>query len=318
MTEVLLPEVSLKNTISTPLVQADSTLNSQDESSLLSVKPVVSDSTKKADTAAIKVKQAVLLPSKTYRIRPSEMKPIEMLHPVDSIQVQLTTTTVPPGLVLPERKMIDRKADWMVGVLIVVFALFATVRLFFGKYLVQLFHAAVNYATASRLFRERSISVTHAAFRLDLIFFLTASLFLYQIFGSKIDFVVEHNLLKYLLLFSGTVLYMTGKQFLYSVQGRVSEANSETQEILYNMNLYNRILGLGLIPITLILAFSRLQNPQIVIGLGVGIALVCYILLVFRGMKILVRKDFPLFYLILYLCTLEILPLFFIYKLVLV
>ena len=223
-----------------------------------------------------------------------------------------------PSRVLPEQRIQRHQADWVVGLLILVFALFATVRLFFGKYLQQLFYAAINYSTASRLFRERSVSLTHASFRLDIIFYLIGSLFLFQIFDDSINIPVGHGLLKYLLLLGCAILYFSLKQFLYVAQGKLSETNTETQELLYNMNLYNRILGLGLIPIVLVLAFSRLTNPQIMIRVGLGMVLICYVLLIFRGLKILMRKDFPIFYLILYLCTLEILPLFFIYKLVLV
>jgi len=318
MTAFYLPQDSLKNSLSTPAMQVGPRLKSQVKTKLQLEEPASVQPIPKIDSARNRALNAVSVPAKTYRYKAEELKLLDMIHPVDSIQVHLSTASEPLRLALPGRELHNRKADWVVGVLILVFALFATVRLFFGKYLVQLFQAAVNYGTASRLFRERSVSLTHVAFRLDIIFFLTASLFLFQVFGKEIDFYVKHNLLKYLLLFSGTVLYVVGKQFLYSLQGKISETVSETQEVLYNMNLYNRILGLGLVPVTLILAFSRLPNPQIVIGLGVVMALLCYILLVFRGMKILVRKDFPLFYLILYLCTLEILPLFFIYKLVLV
>lgn len=318
MNEFLLQQDSLKNSLSTPLMQADSSLKIQEKTDLHSAKPVPLRAIPKIDSARNKVQNVASTSSAGDSHRPGELILMEMIHPIGSVRVQLSTSTNPPALILPERVLKDRKADWVVGVLIVVFALFTTVRLFFGKYLVQLFHAAVNYATASRLYRERSVSLIHAAFRLDIIFFLTASLFLFQIFGKQIDFKIEHSLLKYLLVLSGTVLFILGKQFFYILQGKISETSSETQEVLYNANLYNRILGLGLIPVTLILAFSRLSNPRIVIGLGVAMALVCYVLLVFRGLKILVRKDFPLFYLILYICTLEILPLFFIYKLVLV
>ena len=223
-----------------------------------------------------------------------------------------------PGRKLPEVPIEKRQADWVVGVVIVVFALFASVRLFFGKYLQQLFHASVNYTTASRLFRERSISLTHAAFRLDIIFYLVASLFLFQIFGDQIDLPFDIPVLKYLLLLAGTMAYFGLKQLIYASQGKLSQVNSETQELLYNMNLYNRILGLGLIPVVLVMGFSRIKSPEIMIGIGAILAAISYILLLFRGLKILVRKDFPIFYLILYLCTLEILPLFYIYKLVLV
>ena len=142
--------------------------------------------------------------------------------------------------------------------------------------------------------------------------------FLFQVFGRQLGFGISSGILKYLIIFAGVIVYFGLKQGLYSVQGKMAEANAETQEVLYNMNLFNRILGVVLIPVTLILAFSRLPNPEILVGIGGIMVLLCYILLVLRGLKILLRKDFPIFYLILYLCTLEILPLFYIYKLVLV
>lgn len=254
-------------------------------------------------------------PQPIYR-RKHNMELLQPLVSADSIQLQATTEV--PGLSLPGRKLQKREADWVAGILVLVFILFTTVRLFFGKYLAQILHAAINYATASRLFRERSLSVSHVSLRLDLIFFITFSLFLYQVFGKRIDFAPQNQFLQYLMLVVGTILFFGAKQILYTFQGKLGEVTNETSEVLYNMNLYNRLIGLGMIPVTLILAFSRLQNTQIVIGIGALITLVCYILMVFRGIKILVRKDFPIYYLILYLCTLEILPLFYIYKLVLV
>ncbi len=257
-------------------------------------------------------------PKKTYYRRKHNMELLQPMVTSDSIQLSLQAETVAPGIILPERQIENRKADWVAGVLVLVFILFTTVRLFFGKYLSQILHAAINYATASRLFRERSLSISHVSLRLDFIFFITFSLFLYQVFGKRIDFGVGNPFFHYLILLVGTSLFFGAKQVIYSFQGSLGEASNETSEVLYNMNLYNRVIGLGMIPVTLILAFSRLQNTQFVIGLGVLITLVCYILMVFRGIKILVRKDFPIFYLILYLCTLEILPLFYIYKLVLI
>jgi hypothetical protein len=241
-----------------------------------------------------------------------------MRHPVDSVKVQLAAVPGKIGLALPEHKLERYSVDWTIGVLLLAFVLFTSVRLFFARYLSQMFDAAINYATASRLFRERSVSLTHAAFRLDLVFLLILSLFLFQIFGKQLDFGINNSFLKFLVVLAGVIVYFGLKQALYSVQGKLTETNSETQEVLYNVNLYNRIVGLALVPVTLILAFSRLQNPKIIVGIGGIMVLVCYILLVLRGLKILLRKDFPIFYLILYLCTLEILPLFYIYKLVLV
>jgi len=315
MADLLQPEDSLKTSLSTPRAKVSKSLTGQVESNFLSAEKQQSDL---KITESAQHKQQTQATLQAYRFHQELVNEIPMRHPLESVKVELTIVPERLGLTLPEHKLASRSADWIIGVLILALILFTSVRLLFGKYLTQIFHAAFNYATASRLFRERSVSLTHAAFRLDLIFVLTLSLFLFQVFGRQLGFGISSGILKYLIIFAGVIVYFSLKQVLYSLQGKMAEANAETQEVLYNMNLYNRILGLVLIPVTLILAFSRLPNPEIIVGIGGVMLLLCYILLVLRGLKILLRKDFPIFYLILYLCTLEILPLFYIYKLVLV
>ncbi|WP_146161460.1 DUF4271 domain-containing protein [Mangrovibacterium marinum] len=317
MTEILQPDDSLKTSLSTPAFKVLSNPTGKIDSAPLSSSGQAAASVVSSASTGQQHLQTHNT-SKSEQLRSGAISLIPMRHPLESLRVETVAEPAIIGLALPEHKLPGRSADWTIGVLIAALVLFTSVRLFFGKYLKQMFHAAVNYATASRLYRERSVSLTHAAFRLDLLFALILSLFLFQIFGSQLSLGLSSSILKYLVIFGGVVVYFGFKQVVYSAQGKLTETNAETQEVLYNMNLYNRILGLGLVPVTLILAFSRLQNPEIIVGIGGIMALVCYILLVLRGLKILLRKDFPLFYLILYLCTLEILPLFFIYKLVLV
>ncbi|MCW0483458.1 DUF4271 domain-containing protein [Prolixibacteraceae bacterium A06] len=242
--------------------------------------------------------------------------------PVVAIQPdEIVLYTAAPGrneLVLPEKKIDRGTPDWVVGIFLLTLVLFATVRLFFNKYLVQLIDSTINYSSSSRLFRERSLSLTHASFRLDVIFYLVFSLFLFQaveVFRVSIEI---NSVVLYLLIFSGVVLYFLLKRLVYLFQGNISGGLPDTQEFLFNMSVYNRILGLVLLPISLVVAFTPLPDPQWAILPGLVAICFFYILLIFRGIRILMRKHFSIFYLILYLCALEILPLLFIYKLVLV
>ena len=223
-----------------------------------------------------------------------------------------------PTIILPERNIANNSPDWAIGIFLVVFALFAVVRLFFEKYLSQLLLSSVNYAASLRMFRERSVSLTHASTHLDIIFYLVFSLLSFQIFEMANVHWFVPGFYTYLLILLSVVAFLNLKKVSYFLQGSISENLQESQEFIFNMNLYNRILGLFLLPICLVIAFTPLESPEFV-GIVGGVAvLVSYVLLILRGIKILLRKHFSIFYLILYLCTLEILPLLFIYKLVLV
>ncbi|HKJ41105.1 MAG TPA: DUF4271 domain-containing protein [Sunxiuqinia sp.] len=244
---------------------------------------------------------------------------LDSVTPIRSRKVELQAGTIEkPGIVLPEKPLPNHKPDWFIGVFIIALILLATVRLFFNKYLNQLFHAVVNYATSSRLFRERTFSLTHASFRLDLIFYFVFSVFIYQLFDEFNISFGQPSFITYLIILGMVVGYFILKRLAYFFTGTVSESVPETAEFFFNVNIHARVLGLFLIPITLIIAFSSLQNPDIVSITGLAICGIFYLLLLIRGAKILMTKHFSIFYLILYLCTLEILPLIFIYKLVLV
>lgn len=249
----------------------------------------------------------------------SDLNAVDSILPIGATNVQLHTSIAErPGLVLPERPLPQGKPDWFVGIFILVFVLLATVRLFFNKYLEQLFHAIVNYSTSSRLFRERTVSLTHASFRLDVIFYFVFSIFVYQLFSLFQISFGQASFVTYLIILGMVIGYFVLKRVAYFFTAIVSENVSETAEFFYNVNIHNRILGLFLIPVTLIIAFASLANPYLVAIAGLLICGVFYFLLLIRGAKILMAKQFSIFYLILYLCTLEILPLIFIYKLVLV
>ncbi len=223
-----------------------------------------------------------------------------------------------PTIILPERNIANNSPDWAIGIFLVVFALFAVVRLFFEKYLSQLLLSSVNYAASLRMFRERSVSLTHASTHLDIIFYLVFSLLSYQILEMANVHWFVSGFYTYLLILLSVVAFLNLKKMSYFLQGSISENLQESQEFIFNMNLYNRILGLFLLPICLVIAFTPLESPAVVGVVGVAAVLASYVLLILRGIKILLRKHFSIFYLILYLCTLEILPLLFIYKLVLV
>ncbi len=243
------------------------------------------------------------------------MTPIPPIRPETT--VWLTEEPVKPQIILPERKIEKNTPDWEMGIFILALILLGSVRLFFNKYLGQFLSSTVNYITASRMFRERSLSLAHASFRLDILFYMIVSLFIFHalhIFNVEIYPV---DIIAYLFILGGVLLYFGLKKFAYYLQGNISRNVQETLEFLYNMDIYNRILGLFLLPVTLIVAFTPLAEPGWVILAGAFFVIFFYILLILRGIKILMRKQFSIFYLILYLCTLEILPLLFICKLVL-
>ena len=235
--------------------------------------------------------------------------------PFDSLHTVLKNVEV----VFPGKKLTRNNPDWLVGVLVLAFFLFATVRLIFNKYLSQLVKATINYSTFTRVFREKYFNLFHASFRLDVIFNLTMALFGYQLLSSyKINFGISSSFYVYLICLGIVIGYFIVKKVLYGLIGIMTESKREVSEYLFSITIFNRVLGLFLLPVTAIIAFVPIYQPELLIYTGIGIIIIFYLLLLARGVKIFLRKHFSISYLILYLCTLEFLPLLLVYNILLI
>jgi len=245
-----------------------------------------------------------------YDYKKDLVKPL----PYDSLYTVLKGVEV----VYPGKKLLRNNPDWLVGVLVLTFLLLATVRLVFNKYLRQLIQSTINYSTFSRLLRERYFNLFHASFRLDLIFSLIMALFSYQFISAyKINLGIKGSFDVYLACLGIVIGYFLAKKFLYYVIGILTESKHEVQEYLFSITVYNRVLGLFLVPVSATIAFIPLSQVEPLLFVGLGIVIIFYLMSLIRGGKIFLKKQFSISYLILYLCTLEFLPLVLIYNLLL-
>jgi len=235
--------------------------------------------------------------------------------PYDSLHTVLKGVEV----VFPGKKLLRNNPDWLVGILVLMFLLFATVRLIFNKYLSQLIQSTINYSTFTRLLRERYFNLFHASFRLDIIFNSIFALFGYQFLSTyKINFGISNSFYVYLTCLGIVIGYFTAKRVIYSLLGVLTESKQEVQEYLFSITVFNRVLGLFLLPVSATIAFIPLSQVEPLQFAGAGLIGVFYLMSIIRGGKIFLKKQFSISYLILYLCTLEFLPLLLIYNLLLI
>ncbi len=218
------------------------------------------------------------------------------------------------GLPVREKNIIN--TDWITILLLLAIILLASVRTAYSKYIANLFHSLVNYSTLIRMFREKNYPILHGAFRLEAFFYITVSIFLYQVIQYFQLTLANKNATFYVTSLTVVLSYFFVKKIVYSILGLVFESVLETREYLFNMDNFNRILGLVLFPVVAIINYYPSENPVFIVHLGLFIVVVFYALLLQRGVKILLKKQFSIFYLFLYLCTLEFVPLFLIYKVV--
>jgi hypothetical protein len=204
--------------------------------------------------------------------------------------------------------------DWLLGILLICWIIFATVRVGFNTYLKQLIEGLVNAGTSSRLYRERSYKTLYGAVRLDFIFHIILPLSLFQILDFyKINLPGYPDFIFYLLLLIAINGYFFLKFFLYRVIGSVIMLQDKIDESIYHMRMYYKGLGVFLLPVVTIHAAQAKISYITVLIMALSIGLF-YLISILSGIYIGNKKGISIFYLILYLCMLEIFPLILIFK----
>ncbi|MRT92115.1 DUF4271 domain-containing protein [Ancylomarina sp. 16SWW S1-10-2] len=206
--------------------------------------------------------------------------------------------------------------DWFVGVILFSLFLLASVRFLFGKYLSKLVESIFNFHTANNLFLERNINIIKASSTINVLFVVNISLFVINVMNhnSRI-FNQQYGFKEFIFLLVGVCCLYIGKVIVIRSLGYIFKGDNESKEYLFTTFLYNKNIGLFLFPV--IIAMPFVQSFAVVWLMYIGGFMISffYVLRLLRGLKILFRKHVSIFYMILYLCALEIFPLLMIYKL---
>jgi hypothetical protein len=199
--------------------------------------------------------------------------------------------------------------DWMFLVFLFAFMTLAYTRRFHPMRITRLWNSTWNVRILRQAIREEP-NTPRANLLFNLSFFFMTSLVIYL--------VVKFSGIRPMGL-SGFPLYLTlvgSVMTMYAVKTAsmrlvqlMADGDFGLTEYEYNIFLINRVIGLLLVPVTMILAYS----PKIWISPFIGAALGLYAMMIFyrmlRGFVNAAGSGVPVFYIFFYICTLEILPL---------
>jgi len=191
-----------------------------------------------------------------------------------------------------------------------IFSILAWVLSLNRELLKKIYRAALNENLSSLLFREQRFATTqYLYYTVYIIFFLSAGMFLFFLsrqFGwnawalRTVWSCIAIILLVYLL-----------RHISLAILGSTYPITKELTHFSFSILLHNILLGITLIPVNLFLAFGPDGMYKFVVIVGIILCILVYLLRQFRGMLIsgLAINAHP-FHFFIYLCAVEILPLF--------
>jgi len=214
--------------------------------------------------------------------------------------------------------VMHRTSDWFTVILVFVVIAFTWIRVFYFKIFRQLFAAFFSNSISNQVVRDENILIQRASILMSFVFYLTASLFIYQVseyFNWDYPFLGD-GFLRFLVVSLLVAFAYSFKMVLLKGLGEVFELDRPVASYIFNIFLINNMLGLILIPVIVTIAFVVTYSTGIIIYAGVALVIIAFIYRLVRAFSIWVTlPGVSIFYLILYFCTLEIAPLLILVKL---
>lgn len=230
--------------------------------------------------------------------------------PVQLTSTPLSTTPLTTTTTTTRKPAGGNTSLTMVLLFGVIFSLLAWGLSLNRELLKKIYRAALNENLSSLLYREQRFATTqYLYYTIYIIFFLNGGMFLYflsrhfgwtawtfQSIWSSIGLVFVIYMLRHLSL---------------SILGSTYPITKEATHFSFSIVLHNILLGIGLIPVNLFLAFGPDGMYRTIAVTGLLFCGLIYLIRQFRGLLIsgsaIVTNPFHFF---VYLCAVEILPLF--------
>lgn len=204
---------------------------------------------------------------------------------------------------------------WFFITLFVLLGFYAWIRIYYGSILMQAIQASHSFQVATRMFKDNSILQKQLDNILYAFYFLSTG---FLLFVTENHFGIEPYGISgfYLYLFNVAFLMISFlcRVVLISSAGFLFNKSQIYREYLYNIFIFNKLIGLSALPLLLLVIYTRGILMEVFQWISISAISAILIMRLIRGGVFYFKKDISIFYMFLYLCALEIAPLVLLYR----
>ena len=199
---------------------------------------------------------------------------------------------------------------WEIIFMIFMMSFLASINFFWNKKVKQMLRAFGSITQTNLLMKEENILYRSGIITINILFLLSISFFLFKasvFYGIRF---LHGDILSFLQVLVIVIMIFSVKTLSMRITGVLLKSEELFEKYNFNLFLLNNVLGLTLLPVIICISFFTIINESLFIYIGIAIIILFYLYRVFRGYKIS-RSEHHVsqLYIILYICTLEILPL---------
>jgi hypothetical protein len=199
--------------------------------------------------------------------------------------------------------------EWVFGVTLFALVLFIIIRVYYQKYLATVIAALFNYHVGEKLLREKNVLVRRVFILLNTSYVIAMALYIHEVikrFNVEVPINNDFYLfLSILSVFTGLIVF---RLLILRLVAFVFVAVPEFREYMHSSFIVNKNLGLYLLPIVISTIYIKPALAQYMFYLATIMLVFSILIRYLKGIQIIIKHNIFLFYSILYLCTLEILP----------
>jgi len=205
--------------------------------------------------------------------------------------------------------LFDMSPDWLMVIVIICLIVLAWLKLFYHKFINQTITSFWNYQLSKKEFSNRNIFARRVAFILNLNFIFIGGLFFYLVLNHFQINPISLKPFPYYLYLTGILASLLFIRYILLIMtGYIFNRQEYFKEYLHQILLIYKNIGIYFIPLVIVIAYVHPNSRIYLIITGLVLIVMAYLFRFIRGIQIIIKKDVLIFYLILYLCTLEILP----------
>jgi len=239
--------------------------------------------------------------------------------PVALRQLNQTISAFEPHNLKPKHPAplaIERQSsDWITLIFLACLFILAWLQTAYSKRMSQIFQAVAQPHHLNQLEREGNLFKERITLGLGFIYYTISSIFVFlivrQFFGMPAGL---SNLSFTAIVFVGLFLYQSLKTGIIFVTGFIFDTREAARQYQLNIMIFNYMIGVILFPVAIITFY---WSSTFLLTSGIIIISLLILYRLFRGILTgFTNKSYNLFYLFLYLCTLEILPLLLLFKVI--
>ncbi|WP_291855771.1 DUF4271 domain-containing protein [Marinilabilia sp.] len=200
--------------------------------------------------------------------------------------------------------------NWFLVLIVSLVALTGFIRFKWYKYISDVFSAVLFKNVAGKLQSTNSGVQKVASFWLEFLFYANFALLFFESMRQSGHTFFQLSGWKLLVpLFGFLIVIFTLKFIVYRFIGWVFGVQEATAEYLFQSSIMSKAFGLILLPLVVIFPFLEPEARHWIPRIGFSVFVILYVIQVGRGFVANLRGGLSGYYIFLYLCALEILPL---------